>query len=362
MKDTSSITKRTGNKGATYQVRIRQIGIPTLTRSFDTLAEAQAWRDETRTKLNKGEQVITKQHRSITIPEAIDDYLAHAGAWIKSERERQRLEKLKAEFAGLAVVQLTAAKLNAWKNELLNTQIPARANKTKTHKLYNGDTAKNYSESSVRKYFYALKKSLEWFYIFRDVPFNNPFSIVKAPAEDNNRTRRLEEGEEERLIQACDKMYVNQEALKRVIRLALETAMRSQELLKMKWSDINFAQCRILIPAANTKSKAERQVALTSVAIEILKAHRDTKKIDEPRVFWQWKNSDVLGHKIKIITKNAALDDFRFHDLRHEATSRFYENSKLTDIEIASITGHKEFKTLKRYANLRSNNLAAKLW
>ena len=54
--------------------------------------------------------------------------------------------------------------------------------------------------------------------------------------------------------------------------------------------------------------------------------------------------------------------DLRFHDLRHEATSRLFERTKLSDIEISRITGHKDPRVLRRYSNLRGSDLAAKLW
>lgn len=55
------------------------------------------------------------------------------------------------------------------------------------------------------------------------------------------------------------------------------------------------------------------------------------------------------------------LEDLRFHDLRHESTSRFFEMGKLDIMEIASITGHKTLQMLKRYTHLRAEDLAQKL-
>jgi integrase len=49
-----------------------------------------------------------------------------------------------------------------------------------------------------------------------------------------------------------------------------------------------------------------------------------------------------------------------FHDLRHEATSRFFETG-LGFQEVAAITGHKTLQMLKRYTHLRAENLAKKL-
>ena len=58
--------------------------------------------------------------------------------------------------------------------------------------------------------------------------------------------------------------------------------------------------------------------------------------------------------------KRAGIADLRFHDLRHEATSRFFEKG-LNVMEVAAIMGHKDLRMLQRYANLRAEDLAKKL-
>ena len=49
-----------------------------------------------------------------------------------------------------------------------------------------------------------------------------------------------------------------------------------------------------------------------------------------------------------------------FHDLRHEATSKFFEKG-LNVMEVATITGHKDLRMLQRYTHLRAEDLAKKL-
>ncbi|HEY2753210.1 MAG TPA: tyrosine-type recombinase/integrase [Phenylobacterium sp.] len=44
------------------------------------------------------------------------------------------------------------------------------------------------------------------------------------------------------------------------------------------------------------------------------------------------------------------------HDLRHEAASRLFE-AKFTIEQVALVTGHKDWKMLKRYTNLRPEQL-----
>lgn len=59
--------------------------------------------------------------------------------------------------------------------------------------------------------------------------------------------------------------------------------------------------------------------------------------------------------------EEAKIEDLTFHDLRHEATSRLFENTDLDLLEIAEITGHKSLQMLKRYTHLRSARLAERL-
>ena len=55
------------------------------------------------------------------------------------------------------------------------------------------------------------------------------------------------------------------------------------------------------------------------------------------------------------------IEDFRFHDLRHEATSRLFERGVFDSMEVASITGRKTLTILKRYTHLKAEDLAKKL-
>ena len=56
----------------------------------------------------------------------------------------------------------------------------------------------------------------------------------------------------------------------------------------------------------------------------------------------------------------AFLVDLTFHDLRHEATSRFFEKG-LNPMQVAAITGHKTLQMLKRYTHLKAEDLAEML-
>lgn len=90
-------------------------------------------------------------------------------------------------------------------------------------------------------------------------------------------------------------------------------------------------------------------------AIKILKS--------EPRningTVWCIK-PDSITQAFKRVCNNAGITGLRFHDIRHEATSRFFEKD-LNIMEVSSITGHKDLRMLKRYTHLKAENLVDKL-
>lgn len=59
--------------------------------------------------------------------------------------------------------------------------------------------------------------------------------------------------------------------------------------------------------------------------------------------------------------KKAKIKNLRFHDLRHEAISRFFENTDLDVMEIKTKTGHRTLSMLARYSHLRTHRLADRL-
>lgn len=76
------------------------------------------------------------------------------------------------------------------------------------------------------------------------------------------------------------------------------------------------------------------------------------KLTDDQKLF------DVSSNAFKLTWRRTAdaagLDDLHFHDLRHEAISRLFEKG-LSMREIASISGHRDFRMLARYAHVSAS-------
>ena len=71
----------------------------------------------------------------------------------------------------------------------------------------------------------------------------------------------------------------------------------------------------------------------------------------------------LTGNAIRLawgkVKKKAGVTDLRFHDLRHEAISRFFEMS-LSVPEVALISGHRDPRMLFRYTHLRAEEVGKK--
>jgi len=341
-----------------YQARVRRTGYPTLTRTFSTKASASAWARTQEKSILDGAPILTKDKERFTFAVAIEDYEKHCV--YDSPTEKYRFQQIREDMEDLAVVDLTAERLSKYIKVWQTTPVPSPKNK-KTSDDPN-KKPRFYAASTVRKVYFSIKKIVEWHSGFKGYPVNNIFKIVKAPPANVERDRRLNDGEEQRLLEAMNQMYVNNEELKTAFLVALETACRAGEMLKFTWDDVDFNHRSIKIPKGMTKTKKYREVPMTSVCFTLLESHMKTKNKDDLRVFWHWKNSHALHQRFKVVLKNAGIKDFRWHDLRHEATTRFFERTDLRDTEIAKITGHSSMVTLMRYQNLRTNDLSKRLW
>ncbi len=162
--------------------------------------------------------------------------------------------------------------------------------------------------------------------------------------------RGLNGNKEQRLLDAAG------EKLHPVILFALETAMRRSEIASLKWVDVDFQ--RQVARLRHTKNGEPRSVPLTPAAYRILSDLRDDNDDDSATVFEM--TTGAITQAMDDARRRSGIEDLRFHDLRHEATSRLFENTTLDIMEMA-ITGHKTMQKLARYTHLRTERLVEKL-
>lgn len=204
---------------------------------------------------------------------------------------------------------------------------------------------------------------------------------------DVERDRRLEPGEYERILAVLDKGVLPRSqrdlkiehlpAVRTLFVLAVESAMRLREMFTLTTHQVDLSKRTVFLD--KTKNGDKRQVPLSTVALATIRDFLTVRVVPDghpSEMLFPWwdgnpKNlTKVSGELSKLfhnerspgIFEVAGCHGLKFHDLRHEATSRLFERTKLTDIQIAKITGHRSLRMLSRYANLRGSDLAAALW
>jgi integrase len=135
----------------------------------------------------------------------------------------------------------------------------------------------------------------------------------------------------------------------------IETAMRRGEIAALRWEEINLKKCTAHLP--KTKTEVPRTVPLSKAAIAALK---ELPQRLDGKVFTLQAESMSQAFERACEPHRANVKGLRFHDLRHEATSRLFEKG-LNVMEVAAITGHKTLDMLKRYTHLRAEDLAKRL-
>ena len=181
---------------------------------------------------------------------------------------------------------------------------------------------------------------------------SNPVDRVKMPPSSPARNRRLESGEFERLEEAAKQ--TKNPHIWPIIVFAIETGMRRGEILGLRWEHVDLDRRIAYLPL--TKNGSSREVPLSTKAAQVLARQRQHNDTTSP--FPVTPNGFRLAWDR--LRSRAGLADLRFHDLRHEAISRFFELG-LNIPEVAVISGHKDPRMLFRYTHLRAEELVGRL-
>jgi integrase len=189
-----------------------------------------------------------------------------------------------------------------------------------------------------------------------DLILRNPFGRTKkiiSTAAEVQRDRVLSFQEEQLLLTSCE--FEARRHIRPIVITAIDTAMRKGELLKLRWTDIDFRQGKITIQATNSKTEKKRIVGMTGRVRSELERLEDLSPKGNTLVFGI--NSD-FKRAWKSATRDAGCSDLHFHDLRHTAITRMIR-AGVQISEAMEISGHSEMKTFQRYVNLTAESVIA---
>ena len=323
----ATIRKR-GNK---YHAQIRKLGYPSITQSFSSLTTAKRWVSVTEADMERYLHVVMPDIS--LLGELLDRYEDEVSPLHKSHQvEKYRLKTLKRHLGDISITRLSPALLCKYRDQRLKSLSPASLKRELV-------ILSSVINTAIKEWGINLQ--------------SNPVSMVSLPKIARGRDRRLEAGEEAKLL-ACSG------ELKRIIIVALETGMRRGEILNIKRSHIDLAHQTLLIPI--TKTDTPRTIPLSSRAIEALREQLrgsdNVISIEEITLF-SYTARGLSGAFLRLCRRHN-LGNLHFHDLRHAATSRIFEKG-LNPVEVATITGHKDTRMLMRYTHLRAEDLVKRL-
>lgn len=144
-----------------------------------------------------------------------------------------------------------------------------------------------------------------------------------------------------------------------VVRFAALTGWRLQEVLGLKWSEVDFEGGTVRLPAGRSKTNEAREFPFSVLPPlkELLRSQRDrTRALErESRELIPWvfhrdgrRIRDLRG-KWQSAAKLAGLDRFRFHDLRRTAIRNF-ERAGVPRVAAMRLSGHRTESVYRRYA------------
>jgi integrase len=136
--------------------------------------------------------------------------------------------------------------------------------------------------------------------------------------------------------------------------------MRQDEICRLTWRDVDTATRTVIIrdrKDPRTKSGNHQRVPLlNATGIDAWQLLQEQAKAsgNRDRVFPY--NGRSVGTAFRRACRELGIDDLHFHDLRHEAASRLFEAGFAIE-HVALVTGHRDWKMLKRYTHLRPEDL-----
>lgn len=384
----ATFTQRTSGN---WQAKVRRDGYPSVSKSFQTKALAEAWARSVEREMDTRSFMPSHVAEKTLFKEVAKRYRDEILPSKKgSKQDSYLLNSMVAVFGDYSLSAITPTVLSEYRDARL--------------KIVSPQTVKHELGMVSRIYQAAI---LDWKI---ELPKGNPVRQIRKPVISNDRDRRLERVEEDLLLNSllngCKTQWPHAATI-----VAIETAAWQGEILSLKWEEIfldkQTARVRGVNGGTTKNGDSYRDVPLTSKVIALLNGLTKNKKgkvfpITKEALKKSWQRAVARGRKKhvhsillhmlaeqgfdeksqqleisaliykkrkassitqqlieKIEFEDKTLVDLHFHDLRHEGTSRLA--AKFSMHELMKVTGHKTARMITRYYHPRAEDLAKKL-
>lgn len=312
-----------------WQAIIRRKDHPAQTKTFYLKRDAEKWARQQERLIDAGQWVDRTEAEQTTLKELLDRYekevtIKKRGADIESIR----ISVIKrSRIVDYAVASITGRMIAEYRDKRLETVSGSTVHKELA-------LLSNLFNVAIKDWGFAV---------------TNPVSLIRKPAPNKARDRILNEEQRQALISSvgqCQNPWV-----KPVVIFALETATRRGEILSLSWADVDLER-RVAKVSGKTGS---RTIPLSPACAVMLKT---LPRSLDGRVFPI--TVDTLKQAYERAVARAGIEDFTFHDLRHDALTRLAKLG-LNVLELRAISGHTTANMLQRYVSIDAGDLAGKL-
>lgn len=322
-----------------WRVQVRRAGHKPITRTFKTRREAEVFGRRIEADLDAGGTPTAVD--GVTVKAAIAAYRELRDASprpIKGQsNEHYMLRHLEDALGDEAVAALTPKRLAAWARTRRQEGAGGYTIGMEFSKL---GTALKYASVGIGQTLPDVVSAAR--------PMLAHLQLIGPGTE---RERRLVGDEQARLLRYAPPWLAD------VIRFALATAMRRGEIARITWDDLDAERRLVLI----RDRKDPRQKAGNDQWVPLLKlggidawAVVQKQEKRDARIFPY--SPEQITDAFGVVCNAAQIDDLHLHDLRHEATSRLFE-ARYSIEQAALVTGHKNWKMLQRYTQLKPESL-----
>lgn len=182
----------------------------------------------------------------------------------------------------------------------------------------------------------------------------NPCKAVDSLPENNERIRYLANSEVEKLYKELPAWLVP------IVTVARFTGLRLSNILSLSWESVDIFRKVILV--GKTKNGEPIGLPMNRTVFDTLKKLNKVRHLSTKIIFPNNNGRKRCRHKVsrefKQACKKAGVENFRFHDLRHDFGSNLVQRG--VDIySVAKLMGHKDIRMTQRYSHLSPEKLMA---
>ncbi|WP_042298936.1 site-specific integrase [Paraburkholderia kururiensis] len=368
----ATFTQR-GNK---WTAQIRIAGHPSVTKTFPKKAHAEQWAKRTETQMRDGAFQDERKLSNFTIGDLIDRYVNDVGGLRPfGKSKRGALDMLKrhlgatpvAKFSGTTVIEYAKAR---------HQPRPKRGGAPGEMEPGAGPVTISVELSYLGTVF-KIARAL-WGMPAPTQALDDARETLRhlgLIAKSKERDRRPTLDEIERICDFFDAKPRQRIPMRDIIHFAIWTTMRSSEITRLRWADLNEADRTIIIrdrkhpeekvgndqtvpllgPAFDLVMRQPRRALAAELAAEIA-LNKDPLRQPHPDELIFPYRAATISSIFPRACEELKITDLHFHDLRHEGISRLFEMGYRIE-QVALVSGHRDWKMLKRYTQVKAKDL-----